>query len=58
MPNGSESTNSVQNDAEKTKLNGLELNSNVQNGYGDVKCQNDTITKAIEVNHPVSNSKF
>lgn len=50
VPNESESTNIVPNDAERTKLNGHEPNSNSQNGTGVVRCQHDTITKAIEVN--------
>lgn len=50
MPNDLVNINSVRNDAEMTKLNGFELNSNKSsNGTDDVACQNDAITKAIEV---------
>lgn len=34
---------------DETKNNGLKLNSNLQNSFGDAKSQNDTISKAIEV---------
>lgn len=50
MPNDALSNNSANNDGEMTKLNGFELNSNKSsNGIEDVACQNDAITKAIEV---------
>lgn len=50
MPNNVLSNNSARNEAEMTKLNGFELNSNKSsNGTDDVACQNDAITKAIEV---------
>lgn len=52
MPNDVVSNDSAYNDAEMTKLNGFELNSNKSsNGTDDVACQNDAITKAIEVKY-------
>lgn len=50
MPNDVVSNNSARNDAEMTKLNGFELNSNKSsNGTDDITSQNDAITKTIEV---------
>lgn len=47
MPKQFENSNSTQAGLNNSNFNGLDQSSH--NSNGDAKCQNDTITKAIEV---------